>query len=255
MVAPGTSRPSSVVTTRAMLLPDSPPGRPQPRSRSSIVVGSRSGILSSAAWTTRAVRSSGRKSLSEPLLARPMGERAAETITASGMENSGYSWVTVSRHPSPRPCSGLPRRAGRARASSCSTLSLTNLRRRRAGSTREASSTPSRAATSVSADAPPSLPAPLHARRRTIADEVVAPQRNRSARPGPGSRRPSARAGRRAGRAGRASGRTAARPRRPHARGRPGRTRAARPSASTSAASRSATKSPSAPSSASRVRK
>src|SRR3954447_17124284 len=32
-----------------------------------------------------AERSSGRKSFSEPLLARPIGERAAETMTASGM--------------------------------------------------------------------------------------------------------------------------------------------------------------------------
>ncbi|MGX1120091.1 hypothetical protein RKD37_005454 [Streptomyces ambofaciens] len=32
-----------------------------------------------------AARSSGRRSLSEPLKARPMGERAAETITASGI--------------------------------------------------------------------------------------------------------------------------------------------------------------------------
>src|SRR6478609_8661566 len=87
-----------------MLLPDSPPGSPQPSSRSSIVEGSRPGILSSAACTARTVRSSGRKSLSEPLLARPMGVRAAETITASGMENSGYSAVarslrTLVRHP------------------------------------------------------------------------------------------------------------------------------------------------------------
>ena len=47
--------------------------------------GSSAGILSSAVLTIVAVRSSGRKSLSEPLLARPMGERAAETMTASGM--------------------------------------------------------------------------------------------------------------------------------------------------------------------------
>src|SRR6187397_490781 len=79
-----------------MLLPASPPGRPQPSMRSLIVVGSSSGTLSSAAWMIRAVRSSGRKSLSEPLLARPMGVRAAETITASGMENSGYSAVARS---------------------------------------------------------------------------------------------------------------------------------------------------------------
>ena len=43
------------------------------------------GTLSSAACTIWAVRSSGRMSFSDPLLARPMGERAVETMTASGM--------------------------------------------------------------------------------------------------------------------------------------------------------------------------
>src|SRR6476469_1140012 len=47
--------------------------------------GSSSGILSRAVRTIVAVRSSGRRSFNEPLSARPMGERAAETITASGM--------------------------------------------------------------------------------------------------------------------------------------------------------------------------
>src|SRR5680860_628616 len=73
-------------TMRPMLKPDSPPGRPQPRYRSSRSNGSSSGILSRAAFTIAAVRSSGRTSFNEPLFARPMGERAAETITASGME-------------------------------------------------------------------------------------------------------------------------------------------------------------------------
>src|SRR5690606_3504907 len=69
-----------------MLLPASPPGRPHPRIRSSMVFGSSAGTLSRAAWTISAERSSGRNSLSEPLLARPMGVRAALTITASGIE-------------------------------------------------------------------------------------------------------------------------------------------------------------------------
>ncbi len=44
-----------------------------------------------------AVRSSGRRSTMDPLNARPMGERAAETITASGMDDS---WcVGDQRHP------------------------------------------------------------------------------------------------------------------------------------------------------------
>ena len=41
----------STLTTRAMLLPLSPPGRPQPRSRSSTVCGSSAGTLSRAART------------------------------------------------------------------------------------------------------------------------------------------------------------------------------------------------------------
>src|SRR3712207_5176216 len=48
--------------------------------------GSRAGTLSRAARTIVAVRSSGRRSFSEPLNARPIGERAAATMTASGME-------------------------------------------------------------------------------------------------------------------------------------------------------------------------
>src|SRR5688500_6275442 len=75
-----------------MLLPDSPPGRPQPSIRSSTSCGSSAGTLSSAAWTIWAVSSSGRMSLSEPLFARPMGERAVETITASGMDGSPSVW-------------------------------------------------------------------------------------------------------------------------------------------------------------------
>jgi hypothetical protein len=79
------SSPSMVATTLAMLKPCSPPGRPQPRYRSSMVVGSSCGTLSRAARTTVVARSSGRRSRSEPLTARPMGERAVATTTASGM--------------------------------------------------------------------------------------------------------------------------------------------------------------------------
>ena len=46
---------------------------------------SSAGILSSAAVTICAARSSGRISLREPLTAPPIGERAMETMTASGM--------------------------------------------------------------------------------------------------------------------------------------------------------------------------
>ncbi len=47
--------------------------------------GSSAGTLSSAARTIWAARSSGRIEASEPLKARPIGERAVETMTASGM--------------------------------------------------------------------------------------------------------------------------------------------------------------------------
>src|SRR6266496_373346 len=47
--------------------------------------GSSCGTLSSAARITVVARSSGRTSRREPLTARPMGLRAVETMTASGM--------------------------------------------------------------------------------------------------------------------------------------------------------------------------
>src|SRR5664279_1716391 len=50
--------------------------------------GSSWGTLSSAACTIVAARSSERSSLSEPLKARPMGERAVATMTGSGMADS-----------------------------------------------------------------------------------------------------------------------------------------------------------------------
>src|SRR3954452_25257740 len=68
-----------------MLKPCSPAGSAQPRYRSSRVAGSRAGTLSRAARITVALRSSGRTSFREPLKARPIGLRAVDTITASGM--------------------------------------------------------------------------------------------------------------------------------------------------------------------------
>src|SRR6266540_2986508 len=74
-----------------MLNPDSPPGTPQPSIRSSMSAGSSCGTLASAAWIICTVRSSGRMLTSEPLLARPIGERAVETMTASGIaDTSSY---------------------------------------------------------------------------------------------------------------------------------------------------------------------
>src|SRR5256886_11717011 len=53
-----------------------------------------SGTLSSAVRMIVAARSSGRRSTSEPLPARPMGERAVATMTASGM-SPGYRAVII----------------------------------------------------------------------------------------------------------------------------------------------------------------
>src|SRR5881227_920016 len=53
--------------------------------RSSTVCGSSAGTFASAALTMSELRSSGRQSTSEPLLARPIGVRAVATMTASGM--------------------------------------------------------------------------------------------------------------------------------------------------------------------------
>src|SRR5665213_3205096 len=63
---------------------------------SSTRCGSRFGTLARTVLMTRAARSSGRHSTSEPLLARPMGVRSVATITASGMCGSS---VTGGRTP------------------------------------------------------------------------------------------------------------------------------------------------------------
>src|SRR5665647_2594798 len=55
---------------------------------SSTRLGSSDGTLSSAARMMVAARSSGRTLVSDPLWARPMGLRAVETMTASGMDGS-----------------------------------------------------------------------------------------------------------------------------------------------------------------------
>ncbi len=85
-VVPGRkSKPSSTATTRARLYPDSPAGWPQPKIRSSIWCGFSAGTFSRAARTIWTVKSSGRMLTSDPFIARPIGERAVETMTASGM--------------------------------------------------------------------------------------------------------------------------------------------------------------------------
>src|SRR5215472_8253686 len=83
-VVPGRwSNPSMTATTRPMLKPCSPPGRPQPSMRSPASAGSSWGTLARAAVTIWQVRSSGRTVVREPLNARPIGERAVATMTAS----------------------------------------------------------------------------------------------------------------------------------------------------------------------------
>src|SRR6202167_686773 len=85
-VVPGRwSCPSITATTRAMLNPCSPPGSPQPSIRSPMSAGSSCGTLANAAATICAARSSGGIAVREPLNARPIGDRAVATITASGM--------------------------------------------------------------------------------------------------------------------------------------------------------------------------
>src|SRR3954453_3471214 len=71
--------------------------------------GSSSGIFSRAVRMIVAERSSGRRSFSEPLNARPMGERAAETITASGMSRTPIFGVGAT----------APRTLGQPRTETC----------------------------------------------------------------------------------------------------------------------------------------
>src|ERR1700749_2485406 len=79
-----------------MLNPCSPPGSPQPTIRSSTWDGSSWGTLASAAVTIWASRSSGLIEVSDPLPARPMGERAVATMTASGIPvPPGYTRVVI----------------------------------------------------------------------------------------------------------------------------------------------------------------
>src|SRR6516225_6583020 len=74
-----------IATARAILKPCSPPGSPQPSIRSLMSAGSSWGTLASAAVTICWTASSGRVVVSDPLNARPMGDLAVATITASGM--------------------------------------------------------------------------------------------------------------------------------------------------------------------------
>jgi hypothetical protein len=88
-VTPGTSSiPARIDTTRARLKPASPAGWPHPMMRSSTMSGETWGTLAISACTIWAAMSSGRRSTSDPLAARPIGLRAVATITASVMAPS-----------------------------------------------------------------------------------------------------------------------------------------------------------------------
>src|SRR5262249_42527199 len=92
-------------------------GSPQPRIRSSTSAGLSCGTLASAALIICTVRSSGRMLVMLPLKARPIGERAVATMTASGMSGSlaelvVYRTVAHSRDHVSRPPAGHQDQAG-----------------------------------------------------------------------------------------------------------------------------------------------
>src|SRR5690242_8586340 len=76
-------RPASSAARRARFMPCFSCGNPQPTITSTISPRSSSGTFCSAASIANATRSSGRASTSDPFFARPIGVRAAATITAS----------------------------------------------------------------------------------------------------------------------------------------------------------------------------
>src|SRR6266542_6451128 len=87
VVAGVSSQPSWTAIRRAMLPPCSSCGSAQPTARSSIWSPVRP-TLPTAALIICTARSSGRMLVSDPLYARPIGERAVDTMTASGMAKS-----------------------------------------------------------------------------------------------------------------------------------------------------------------------
>src|SRR5919197_4042479 len=90
-VVPGTvsGSPASRAARRARFIPCRSCGKPQPAITSTISSPGSSGTSFSAASIANATRSSGRASTSEPLRARPIGVRVAETMTASGIGRPG----------------------------------------------------------------------------------------------------------------------------------------------------------------------
>src|SRR4051812_39228826 len=90
-VVPGTvsGSPASSAARRARFIPCRSCGKPQPTITSTISPRSSSGSLFSTASIANATISSGRTSTREPLCARPIGVRAAATMTASGIGRSG----------------------------------------------------------------------------------------------------------------------------------------------------------------------
>src|SRR4051812_12962981 len=89
-VVPGTvsGRPASSAARRPRFIPCFCSGKAQPTATSTISARSTSGTRASARSIANATRSSGRAPTSEPLRARPIGVRAAATMTASGTGHS-----------------------------------------------------------------------------------------------------------------------------------------------------------------------
>src|SRR5260221_12893554 len=85
MVVPATDdgSPASMAATRATLWPCGPCGCPQPRTTSSISLGSSLGVLRNTSWIQCAARSSGRVMLNDPRKDFASAVRELVTTTAS----------------------------------------------------------------------------------------------------------------------------------------------------------------------------
>src|SRR5437870_5620473 len=91
-LVPGTvsGSPPSMAMLRAMFMPCSPTWLAAPMITSSTSAGATAGTLSMRVLMMKPPRSSMRASLSDPLKARPIGERAVATMTASGIRRAPF---------------------------------------------------------------------------------------------------------------------------------------------------------------------
>ena len=91
-LVPGTvsGRPASMAMLRAMFIPCSPEWLAAPMITSSTSALSTAGTFSMSVLMMNPPRSSMRTSLSDPLNARPIGERAVATMTASVMRRAPF---------------------------------------------------------------------------------------------------------------------------------------------------------------------